>query len=222
MNAHASQLCGHIFSAPYSLCHLMTFPATAKDGEGFSDQSHLSCIHTSTMTTAWRCVQPYWGLRTRSSDRLIQPSPRSVTAHHPTPSHKYLLLLHCSRGMEPFPSSPATVRAIRSSLSQFARKHPRVVACALSTLLLGAVSVAVLLSNTGLAFASMIPVMSGIQFIDDVLPADASSPGVSHHYLILTPLTSLCVHFTDWIGFSPRQRRSRILLNDLELVAYRM
>ncbi|KAI0712689.1 hypothetical protein C8Q76DRAFT_797518 [Earliella scabrosa] len=154
----------------------------------------------ATVKDAWRCVQPYWGLRTRSSDRLIQPSPRSVTAHHPTPSHKYLLLLHCSRGMEPFPSSPATVRAIRSSLSQFARKHPRVVACGLSTLLLGAVSVAVLLSNTGLAFASMIPVMSGIQFIDDVLPADASSPGIG---LALVPVNVDLASFSMTLNWWP-------------------
>lgn len=42
-------------------------------------------------------------------------------------------------------------------------RHPRLVACAVATLLLGAISAAVLVWDVGASFASTIPVLSGVE-----------------------------------------------------------
>ena len=64
-------------------------------------------------------------------------------------------------------------------LRKFARKHPRFVAGALATLLLGIISTTMLVSDVGAAFGSDIPVMSGIQTLDNPDAVDDSAPGVS-------------------------------------------
>ena len=64
-------------------------------------------------------------------------------------------------------------------LRKVVRKHPRFVAGALATLFLGVVSTTMLVSDVGAAFGSDIPVMSGIQTLDNPDAVDDSAPGVS-------------------------------------------
>ena len=78
------------------------------------------------------------------------------------------------------------VRALLGVPQQFTRfrcatrDHPRAVAGAFATLLLGVVSATMLVSDVGTAFGSTIPVMSGIQRLNYVDRINGgSTPGVS-------------------------------------------
>ena len=57
-------------------------------------------------------------------------------------------------------------------------RHPRVIACAAATLLLGTISATVLVSDVGVSFGSAIPVLSGVQPLENVNDSRSTSPTV--------------------------------------------
>ena len=72
------------------------------------------------------------------------------------------------------------LRDVRGWLCSLARKHPRLIGCALATVFLGVVSTTILVADVGLSFGTSIPVMSGVRLIENAaLDGDTSAPGVS-------------------------------------------